>query len=208
MLCPLGVVSLWRWWTVQTVRFAAWPFAPPSPRTVTPAHPASAPATEPATHTCTLEVHMQHNTQMHWQKQPAERMVLPAYLRNEMCVFVLPSLITIILHPGADSPTCSNGVTPPNKSKSHGGTSSSSVKYPSASSSASSSTSSSPSSVNYSESNSSDSTKSQPHSANSTQETRWEGLSVCIIADNRLDESRGFCELIYNRYGAGCWYWY
>uniref|UniRef100_A0A4W6E1K2 RAN binding protein 10 n=1 Tax=Lates calcarifer TaxID=8187 RepID=A0A4W6E1K2_LATCA len=72
---------------------------------------------------------------------------------------------------GADSPTCSNGVTPPNKSKSHGGTSSSSVKYPSASSSASSSTSSSPSSVNYSESNSSDSTKSQPHSANSTQET-------------------------------------
>uniref|UniRef100_A0A4W6E1L1 RAN binding protein 10 n=1 Tax=Lates calcarifer TaxID=8187 RepID=A0A4W6E1L1_LATCA len=75
------------------------------------------------------------------------------------------------LHTGADSPTCSNGVTPPNKSKSHGGTSSSSVKYPSASSSASSSTSSSPSSVNYSESNSSDSTKSQPHSANSTQET-------------------------------------
>ncbi|CAK6973213.1 ran-binding protein 10 isoform X2 [Scomber scombrus] len=75
---------------------------------------------------------------------------------------------------GADSPTCSNGVTPPNKSKSHGsagGGGSGSVKYPSASSSASSSTSSSPSSVNYSESNSSDSTKSQPHSANSTQET-------------------------------------
>ncbi|XP_029008762.1 ran-binding protein 10 [Betta splendens] len=72
---------------------------------------------------------------------------------------------------GADSPTCSNGVTPPNKSKRHGGTSSSSVKYPSASSSASSSTSSSPSSVNYSESNFSDSTKSQPHSTNSTQET-------------------------------------
>ncbi|XP_067357718.1 ran-binding protein 10 isoform X3 [Channa argus] len=72
------------------------------------------------------------------------------------------------LHTG-DSPTCSNGVTPPNnKSKSHG---SSTVKYPSASSSASSSTSSSPSSVNYSESNSSDSTKSQPHSTNSTQET-------------------------------------
>ncbi|KAG7523100.1 ran-binding protein 10 [Solea senegalensis] len=68
---------------------------------------------------------------------------------------------------GADSPTCSNGVTPTNKSKSHAG--SSSVKYPSASSSASSSTSSSPSSVNYSESNSSDSTK--PHSNNSTQET-------------------------------------
>ncbi|XP_026221793.1 ran-binding protein 10 isoform X1 [Anabas testudineus] len=72
---------------------------------------------------------------------------------------------------GADSPTCSNGVTPPSKSKRHGGTSSSSLKYPSASSSASSSTSSSPSSVNYSESNSSDSTKSQPHSTNSTQET-------------------------------------
>uniref|UniRef100_A0A3Q1EE89 RAN binding protein 10 n=1 Tax=Acanthochromis polyacanthus TaxID=80966 RepID=A0A3Q1EE89_9TELE len=74
------------------------------------------------------------------------------------------------LHTGADSPTCSNGVTPTNKSKSHGG-GSSSVKYPSASSSASSSTSSSPSSINYSESNSSDSTKSQPHSTNSTQET-------------------------------------
>ncbi|XP_062245472.1 ran-binding protein 10 isoform X3 [Platichthys flesus] len=73
------------------------------------------------------------------------------------------------LQPGGESPTCSNGVTPPSKSKSHGGTGSSSVKYPSASSSASSSTSSSPSSVNYSESNSSDSTK--PHSANSTQET-------------------------------------
>ncbi|XP_024137597.1 ran-binding protein 10 [Oryzias melastigma] len=66
---------------------------------------------------------------------------------------------------GADSPTCSNGVTPPNKSKSH------SVKYPSPSSSASSSTSSSPSSINYSESNSSDSTKSQPNSVNSNQET-------------------------------------
>uniref|UniRef100_A0AAQ5YR38 Ran-binding protein 10 n=1 Tax=Amphiprion ocellaris TaxID=80972 RepID=A0AAQ5YR38_AMPOC len=75
------------------------------------------------------------------------------------------------LHTGADSPTCSNGVTPTNKSKSHGGVGGSSVKYPSASSSASSSTSSSPSSINYSESNSSDSTKSQPHSANSTQET-------------------------------------
>ncbi|XP_004564667.1 ran-binding protein 10 [Maylandia zebra] len=70
---------------------------------------------------------------------------------------------------GSDSPTCSNGVTPPNKSKSH--SSSGSIKYPSASSSASSSSSSSPSSINYSESNSSDSTKSQPHSANSTQET-------------------------------------
>uniref|UniRef100_A0A665U121 RAN binding protein 10 n=1 Tax=Echeneis naucrates TaxID=173247 RepID=A0A665U121_ECHNA len=75
------------------------------------------------------------------------------------------------LHTGADSPTCSNGLTPPNKSKNHSVTGSSSVKYPSAPSSASSSTSSSPSSVNYSESNSSDSTKSQPHSANSTQET-------------------------------------
>ncbi|XP_069580754.1 ran-binding protein 10 [Brachyistius frenatus] len=73
---------------------------------------------------------------------------------------------------GADSPTCSNGVTPPNKSKSHSGAGSGGgVKYPSASSSASSSTSSSPSSINYSESNSSDSTKSQPHSANSNQET-------------------------------------
>ncbi|XP_017259649.1 ran-binding protein 10-like [Kryptolebias marmoratus] len=68
---------------------------------------------------------------------------------------------------GADSPTCSNGVTLSNKPKNHG----SSMKYPSASSSACSSTSSSPSSINYSESNSSDSTKSQPHSTNSTQET-------------------------------------
>ncbi|KAI4877893.1 hypothetical protein NFI96_002307 [Prochilodus magdalenae] len=64
---------------------------------------------------------------------------------------------------GADSPTCSNGVTPSNKSKSHS-------KYPGASST-SSSPSSSPSSVNYSESNSTDSTKSQPHSATSNQET-------------------------------------
>ncbi|KAM8890731.1 ran-binding protein 10 isoform 2-T2 [Spinachia spinachia] len=80
---------------------------------------------------------------------------------------------------GADSPTCSNGVTPPAKSKSHGSTSISGVKYPSASSSsASSSTSSSPSSVNYSESNSSDSTKSQPHSANSTQETSDSEMEV------------------------------
>ncbi|XP_032436301.1 ran-binding protein 10 [Xiphophorus hellerii] len=69
---------------------------------------------------------------------------------------------------GAESPTCSNGVAPPNKAKVHGG---SSIKYPSASSSTSSSSSSSPSSINYSESNSSDSTKSQPHSANSNQET-------------------------------------
>ncbi|XP_013867655.1 ran-binding protein 10 [Austrofundulus limnaeus] len=67
---------------------------------------------------------------------------------------------------GADSPTCSNGVTL-SKSKNHG----SSLKYPSASSSACSSSSSSPSSINYSESNFSDSTKSQPHSTNSTQET-------------------------------------
>ncbi|KAL6107256.1 ranbp10 [Pungitius sinensis] len=79
---------------------------------------------------------------------------------------------------GADSPTCSNGVTPPAKSKGHGSTG---VKYPSVSSSsasASSSTSSSPSSVNYSESNSSDSTKSQPHSANSTQETSDSEMEV------------------------------
>lgn len=75
--------------------------------------------------------------------------------------------VPLPLQSGVDSPTCSNGVTPSKRSKSH-----SSVKYPSASSSASSSTSSSPSSVNYSESNSSDSTKSQPHSTNSTQETR------------------------------------
>ncbi|XP_034541679.1 ran-binding protein 10 [Notolabrus celidotus] len=81
---------------------------------------------------------------------------------------------------GADSPTCSNGVTPSNKSKSHSGTGggSSSVKYPSVSSSNSSSTSSSPSSVNYSESNSSDSTKSQPHSANSTQETSDSDMEI------------------------------
>uniref|UniRef100_A0AAQ4RXI1 RAN binding protein 10 n=1 Tax=Gasterosteus aculeatus aculeatus TaxID=481459 RepID=A0AAQ4RXI1_GASAC len=80
---------------------------------------------------------------------------------------------------GADSPTCSNGVTPPAKSKSHGFTGG--VKYASVSSSsasASSSTSSSPSSVNYSESNSSDSTKSQPHSANSTQETSDSEMDV------------------------------
>ncbi|KAG5848482.1 hypothetical protein ANANG_G00098910 [Anguilla anguilla] len=63
---------------------------------------------------------------------------------------------------GADSPTCSNGVTP-SKSKSHN-------KYPGVSSTSSSS-SSSPSSVNYSESNSTDSTKSQPHSGTSNQET-------------------------------------
>lgn len=73
---------------------------------------------------------------------------------------------------GTDSPTCSNGVTPPNKSKIHGGVASS--KYPSASSSASSSTSSSPSSVNYTESNSSDSTKSQPHSNQETSDSEME----------------------------------
>lgn len=73
---------------------------------------------------------------------------------------------------GTDSPTCSNGVTPSNKSKLHGGVGSS--KYPSASSSASSSTSSSPSSVNYSESNSSDSTKSQPHSNQETSDSEME----------------------------------
>ncbi|XP_020790633.1 ran-binding protein 10 [Boleophthalmus pectinirostris] len=73
---------------------------------------------------------------------------------------------------GTDSPTCSNGVTPPNKTKLQGGVGSS--KYPSASSSASSSTSSSPSSVNYSESNSSDSTKSQPHSNQETSDSEME----------------------------------
>lgn len=73
---------------------------------------------------------------------------------------------------GTDSPACNNGVTPSNKSKLHGGVSSS--KYPSASSSASSSTSSSPSSVNYSESNSSDSTKSQPHSNQETSDSEME----------------------------------
>lgn len=73
---------------------------------------------------------------------------------------------------GTDSPTCSNGVTPPNKSKIHGGVASS--KYPSASSSTSSSTSSSPSSVNYTESNSSDSTKSQPHSNQETSDSEME----------------------------------
>ncbi|KAJ0029575.1 hypothetical protein NQD34_004572 [Periophthalmus magnuspinnatus] len=73
---------------------------------------------------------------------------------------------------GTDSPTCSNGVTPPNKTKLQGVVGSS--KYPSASSSASSSTSSSPSSVNYSESNSSDSTKSQPHSNQETSDSEME----------------------------------
>lgn len=68
MLCALGVVSLWKWWTVQTVKFAAWIFAPPSPRTVTPAHPPSAPTTEPATHTCTLEVQMQEEPNTEPQK--------------------------------------------------------------------------------------------------------------------------------------------
>uniref|UniRef100_A0AAY4ET85 Ran-binding protein 10 n=1 Tax=Denticeps clupeoides TaxID=299321 RepID=A0AAY4ET85_9TELE len=72
---------------------------------------------------------------------------------------------------GADSPTCSNGVTPPNKTKTHS-------KYPSISS-ASSSSSSSPSSVNYSESNSTDSTKSQPHSGTSNQETRC--VTICRL---------------------------
>ncbi|XP_021453477.1 ran-binding protein 10 isoform X6 [Oncorhynchus mykiss] len=74
---------------------------------------------------------------------------------------------------GADSPTCSNGVTPPNKNKSHN-------KYPGVSS-ASSSSSSSPSSVNYSESNSTDSTKSQPHSGTSNQETR------CVASDSEME---------------------
>ncbi|CAL8292675.1 unnamed protein product [Boreogadus saida] len=68
---------------------------------------------------------------------------------------------------GSDSPTCSNGVTPPSKSKG----SSKHPGVPSSASSSSSSSSPSPSSVNYSESNSSDSTKSQAHSAHSPQET-------------------------------------
>ncbi|CAL8374781.1 unnamed protein product [Arctogadus glacialis] len=71
---------------------------------------------------------------------------------------------------GSDSPTCSNGVTPPSKSKG----SSKHPGVPSSASSSSSSSSSSPSpspSVNYSESNSSDSTKSQALSAHSPQET-------------------------------------
>ncbi|TNN01052.1 hypothetical protein fugu_012298 [Takifugu bimaculatus] len=49
---------------------------------------------------------------------------------------------------GSESPTCSNGISPTNKSKSHSGTS---VKYPRMSS-VSSSTTSSPSSINSSES--------------------------------------------------------
>ncbi|XP_039577177.1 ran-binding protein 10 isoform X2 [Passer montanus] len=65
---------------------------------------------------------------------------------------------------GADSPTCSNGVTSTKSKQSHS-------KYPALSSSSSSSSSSSPSSVNYSESNSTDSTKSQQHSSTSNQET-------------------------------------
>uniref|UniRef100_A0A669BXR2 RAN binding protein 10 n=2 Tax=Oreochromis TaxID=8139 RepID=A0A669BXR2_ORENI len=88
------------------------------------------------------------------------------------------------LHTG-DSPTCSNGVTPPNNSKSH--SSSGSIKYPSASSSASSSSSSSPSSINYSESNSSDSTKSQPHSANSTQETSEPTKTTVMSSDSEME---------------------
>nr|XP_056718798.1 ran-binding protein 10 isoform X2 [Euleptes europaea] len=65
---------------------------------------------------------------------------------------------------GADSPSCSNGVTSLKNKQSHS-------KYPALSSSSSSSSSSSPSSVNYSESNSTDSTKSQQHSSTSNQET-------------------------------------
>ncbi|KAH0619568.1 hypothetical protein JD844_000290, partial [Phrynosoma platyrhinos] len=65
---------------------------------------------------------------------------------------------------GADSPSCSNGVTSIKNKQSHS-------KYPALSSSSSSSSSSSPSSVNYSESNSTDSTKSQQHSSTSNQET-------------------------------------
>ncbi|KAK1161904.1 ran-binding protein 10-like [Acipenser oxyrinchus oxyrinchus] len=65
---------------------------------------------------------------------------------------------------GADSPTCSNGVSSGKNKQSHN-------KYPGLSSSSSSSSSSSPSSANYSESNSTDSTKSQQHSSTSNQET-------------------------------------
>uniref|UniRef100_A0A8C8H8K2 B30.2/SPRY domain-containing protein n=1 Tax=Oncorhynchus tshawytscha TaxID=74940 RepID=A0A8C8H8K2_ONCTS len=90
-------------------------------------------------------------------------------LDTHLCYTILSLISLYLFHPGslstpgADSPTCSNGVTPPNKNKSHN-------KYPGVSS-ASSSSSSSPSSVNYSESNSTDSTKSQPHSGTSNQET-------------------------------------
>ncbi|CAF93033.1 unnamed protein product [Tetraodon nigroviridis] len=72
---------------------------------------------------------------------------------------------------GSESPTCSNGVSPKNKSKSHGGAGMGGTKYPRMSS-VSSSTTSSPSSINSSESNSSDSMESQPHSANRSQENR------------------------------------
>lgn len=90
---------------------------------------------------------------------------------------------------GADSPTCSNGVTPPNKNKSHN-------KYTGVSS-ASSSPSSSPSSVNYSESNSTDSTKSQPHSATSNQETR----SVCVFKYIRQNKKVSYEE---SNFTFGC----
>ncbi|XP_015673071.1 ran-binding protein 10 isoform X2 [Protobothrops mucrosquamatus] len=72
---------------------------------------------------------------------------------------------------GADSPSCSNGVTSLKSKQSHS-------KYPALSSSSSSSSSSSPSSVNYSESNSTDSTKSQQHSSTSNQETSSPPLSL------------------------------
>uniref|UniRef100_A0A8C7CJ48 RAN binding protein 10 n=1 Tax=Oncorhynchus kisutch TaxID=8019 RepID=A0A8C7CJ48_ONCKI len=100
----------------------------------------------------------------------AGRVVFIEGLNGGVLEFVLHNPLSLYLFhpgslstPGADSPTCSNGVTPPNKNKSHN-------KYPGVSS-ASSSSSSSPSSVNYSESNSTDSTKSQPHSGTSNQET-------------------------------------
>uniref|UniRef100_A0A4X2M223 RAN binding protein 10 n=1 Tax=Vombatus ursinus TaxID=29139 RepID=A0A4X2M223_VOMUR len=73
---------------------------------------------------------------------------------------------------GAESPSCSNGVTSTKSKQSHS-------KYPALSSSSSSSSSSSPSSVNYSESNSTDSTKSQQHSSTSNQETRNPKLQLC-----------------------------
>lgn len=91
-------------------------------------------------------------------------------------LFLKIALIVSFSHDsGADSPTCSNGVTPTNKNKSHN-------KYTGVSS-ASSSPSSSPSSVNYSESNSTDSTKSQPHSATSNQETRSVLLLLGLVPD-------------------------
>lgn len=108
-----------------------------------------------------------------WSRWFLESLVSPLLQLGGLCKLQLKRcpFIKIVLiisfsphDSGADSPTCSNGVTPTNKNKSHN-------KYTGVSS-ASSSPSSSPSSVNYSESNSTDSTKSQPHSATSNPETR------------------------------------